>query len=161
MVADNEELEKMDAFQIHALRTPKGGDTFIFPVEDGTVKLSGGVQVLRTSTLIRDNPDRGEEQGNFLGESEVYTNTTFKWRTQAKTAEGGAHDSRMDERGCGFGPEAVNDAKRFLTSIYMYYWDPSGPNRKSCAKASWASGLSPEEPSLVTMTTSDTCVLGH
>ena len=38
----------------------------------------------------------------------------------------------------------------------MYYWDPSGPNRKSCAKASWASGLSPEEPSLVTMTTSDT-----
>ena len=37
----------------------------------------------------------------------------------------------------------------------MYYWDPSGPNRKSCAKASWASGLSPEEPSLVTMTTSD------
>ena len=81
MVADNEELEKMDAFQIHAMRTPKGGDTFIFSVEDGTVKLSGGDQVLRTSTLIRDNPDRGEEQGNLPGESEAFTNTSFKWRT--------------------------------------------------------------------------------
>ena len=28
----------------------------IFPVADGTVKLSGGDQVLRTSTLIRDRP---------------------------------------------------------------------------------------------------------
>ena len=70
-----------NAFQIHARRTPKGGDTFIFPVEDGTVKLSGGDQGLRTSTLIRDNPDRGEEQGNLPGESEACTNTTFKWRT--------------------------------------------------------------------------------
>ena len=65
------------------------------------------------------------------------------------------HDSRMDEGGCGFGSEAVNDAKRFWTSIYMYYWDPSGPNRKSCAWASWASGFSPDIPSLLTMTTSD------
>ena len=45
--------------------TPVSGEKFIFPIADGTVKLSGGDQVLRTSTLIRDRPDRGEEQGNF------------------------------------------------------------------------------------------------
>ena len=42
----------------------------MFPIADGTVKLSGGDQVLRTSTLIRDSPDRGEEQRNLLDESD-------------------------------------------------------------------------------------------
>ena len=77
MVADIEELEKMDASEIHARRLianevlpPMSGEKFIFPITDGTVKLSGGDQVLRTSTLIWDNPDRGEEQGNLLGESD-------------------------------------------------------------------------------------------
>ena len=40
------------------------------PIADGTVKLFGGDQVLRTFTLIRDRPDRGEEQGNLQGESD-------------------------------------------------------------------------------------------
>ena len=60
MVADNEELEKMDASEIHARRlnakevlTPMKGENYIFPVEDGTVKISGEDQDLRTSTLIR------------------------------------------------------------------------------------------------------------
>ena len=44
--------------------------SIIFPIADGTVKLSGGDQRLRTSTLIRDRPDRGEEQGNLQGESD-------------------------------------------------------------------------------------------
>ena len=34
----------------------------------------GGDQKLRTSTLIRDHPERGESQRNFLGESEGYPN---------------------------------------------------------------------------------------
>ena len=38
--------------------TPMNGDNFIFPIADGTVKVSGGDQRLRTSTLIRDRPDR-------------------------------------------------------------------------------------------------------
>ena len=45
---DIEELEKMDASEIHARRlnakevlTPMQGDNFIFPVAGGTVKLSG------------------------------------------------------------------------------------------------------------------------
>ena len=70
-VAEIEEFEKMDASEIHAKRlnakevlTPMSGEKFIFPIADGTVKFSGGDQDLRTSTLIRDRPDRGEEQGN-------------------------------------------------------------------------------------------------
>ena len=69
MVADIEELEEMDAPELHARRlnakevlTPMRGDNFIFPVAVGTVKISGGNQRLRTSTLIRDRPDRGQEQ---------------------------------------------------------------------------------------------------
>ena len=53
VLADIEELENMDASEIHAERlnakevsTPKQGEHFIFPDADGTVKLSGGDQVL-------------------------------------------------------------------------------------------------------------------
>ena len=42
----------------------------IFSIEDGTAKLFGGDQVRRTSTVIWDNPDRGEEQGNLPEESD-------------------------------------------------------------------------------------------
>ena len=70
MVADIEELEKMDTSEIHAKRlyakeglTPVNGGKFKFSIADGTVKLSGGDQVLRISTLIPDRLDRGEEQG--------------------------------------------------------------------------------------------------
>ena len=45
----------------------------IFRVADGTVKLSGGDQVLRTSTFIRDKLDRGEEQESLLRESDGST----------------------------------------------------------------------------------------
>ena len=72
MVADVEELKEMDASELHArmlnakkVSTPMKGDNFIFPVADGTVKVFGGDQRLRTSTLIRDRPDWGEEQGNL------------------------------------------------------------------------------------------------
>ena len=41
-----------------------------FPVADGRIKLSGGDQDLRTSTLIREGPIRGESHVDFLGESE-------------------------------------------------------------------------------------------
>ena len=77
MIADTEELEKMDASEIHARRliakevlTPMKGDIFIFPVADGTIRNPGGDQRLRPSTLIRDRPERGEEQEVFRGESD-------------------------------------------------------------------------------------------
>ena len=57
MIADIEELEEMDASEIHARRlnakgvlTPMKGDNFKFPVADGTVKNTGGDLRLRPST---------------------------------------------------------------------------------------------------------------
>ena len=65
MIADIEELEEMDASEIHARRlnakevlTPMKNEKFVFPVADGTVKISGGDRRLRTSTLIPDRPKR-------------------------------------------------------------------------------------------------------
>ena len=69
MVADIEELEEMDASELHARRhnakevlMPQRSGNFIFFVADGTVKISGREQRLRTSTLTRDCPERGEEE---------------------------------------------------------------------------------------------------
>ena len=82
MVADIEALEKMDASELHARRvnakevlTPMKVENFIFPIADGTVKISGEYQDLRTSTLIRDSPDRGEEQDHLRGESDGSSST--------------------------------------------------------------------------------------
>ena len=67
----------MDASEIYAKRLnakevtlPKENEKFRVPVANGRIKFVGGDQELRTSTLIRDHPSRGEEQGNSLGESE-------------------------------------------------------------------------------------------
>ena len=77
MIGDIEELEEMDASEIHAKRlnakealTPMKGDKFIFPVADGTVKHPGANRRLKPSTLIRDRPERGEEQEAFRGKSD-------------------------------------------------------------------------------------------
>ena len=77
LVADIEELETMDASEIYSKRLnakevifPKENGKSIFPVADGRLKLLGGDQDLRTSTLIRHRPIRGESHVDFLGESE-------------------------------------------------------------------------------------------
>ena len=64
LVADVEELKEMDASELHARRlnakevlTPQRSGHFIFPVADGTVKIFGREQRLRTSTLTRDRPE--------------------------------------------------------------------------------------------------------
>ena len=46
------------------------GEKFIFPAADGTVKIFGGEQRLRTSTSNRERPERGEEQEILLGKSD-------------------------------------------------------------------------------------------
>ena len=83
MVADIEDLAQMDASELHARRlnakevsTPMKGEKLILPVADGTVKISGEDQDLRTSTLIRDNPDSGEEPDNLREESEGSSSTS-------------------------------------------------------------------------------------
>ena len=82
MVADIEELEDMDASELHARRlnakeviTLMKGKHFIFLVADGTVKISGEGQDLRTCTLIWDSPDRGEEQDKLRGVSDGSSST--------------------------------------------------------------------------------------
>ena len=65
-------------FNAKEVLTHKKGENLIFPIADGKVKLSGGDQVLRTSTLIRDRPDRGEEQGNLHGESDGSSSTPHR-----------------------------------------------------------------------------------
>ena len=66
----------MDASEIHARRliakevlTPMKGEHVLFPVTDGTIKISGGDRRLKTSTLMRDRPERGEEQEILQAES--------------------------------------------------------------------------------------------
>ena len=80
LVADIEELEQMDASEIHARRlnakevlTPMKNEKIVFPVEGGTVKVPGGDRRLRTSTSTRDRPDRGGEQEVFRGESDEFS----------------------------------------------------------------------------------------
>ena len=77
LVADLEELDTTDASEIYSKRLnakevifPKEKGDFIFPIADGRIKLSGGDQELRTSTLVRQRPIRGESHLDFLGESE-------------------------------------------------------------------------------------------
>ena len=77
MVADFEELDKMDASELHARRlngkevlTPQRSGNFIFPVADGTIEIYGREQRLRTSTLTRERPERGEEQEILQGKSD-------------------------------------------------------------------------------------------
>ena len=92
MVADIEDLEEMDASELHARRlnakdvlTPMSGEILIFPIADGTVKLSGGDQVLRTPTSIRDRPDRGEEQDNLEGSSSTSRQDSSLYDGEAKS----------------------------------------------------------------------------
>ena len=78
MVADLEELETMDASEIYSKRLNakevifhKEKGEFIFPIADGRIQPLGGDQELRTSTLTRGRPIRGESHVDFLGEPEV------------------------------------------------------------------------------------------
>ena len=76
LIADLEELETMDASEIHSKRLnakevvfPKQGE-YILPIADGRIKILGRDQELRTSTLIRPRPIQGDSHIDFLGESE-------------------------------------------------------------------------------------------
>ena len=67
----------MDASELHARRlntkevlTPQRSGNFIFPAADGTVNIFGEEQRLRTSTLTRNRPERGEEQEILQGKSD-------------------------------------------------------------------------------------------
>ena len=58
----------MDASEIYSKRL--NAKEVIFPIADGRIKTPGEDQELRTSTLTRPRPSRGESHLDFLGESE-------------------------------------------------------------------------------------------
>ena len=91
----NLERRELHARRLNAKEviTPMKGDKFIFPVADGTIKISRGDQRLRTSTLIRDRPEVGEEQEVLRGDSD---GLSFPTPLQ--------EDSTLDDAG-----EAIND----------------------------------------------------
>ena len=67
----------MDASEIYSKKTQCQGSNISqrkwkihFPAADGRINLSGGDQELRTPTLMRDHPHRGESRRDFLGGSE-------------------------------------------------------------------------------------------
>ena len=77
LFANIEELEQMDESELHARRlnakevlTPMKGGNFIFPVADGTVKTPWRRSTSQTIHLNQENPERGEEQEVFRGESD-------------------------------------------------------------------------------------------
>ena len=83
MVADIEELEEMDASELQARRlnakevlTPQRSGNFMFPKSDGTLKIYGREQRLRTSTLTRERTEQGEEQEILQGRSEELDSPT-------------------------------------------------------------------------------------
>ena len=102
----------MDASEIHSKRlnaeeviVPKVKGEFIFPIADGRIKRVGGDQDLRTSTLIRQRPIRGESHLDFLGE--------------AKGSLPPPHDSLPDAG------EAMNDFwSMSRNSIYRHHVEP-------------------------------------
>ena len=84
LIADLEELETMDASEIYSKRLnakevifPKQRE-FIFPIEDGRIKTLGGDQDLRTSTLIRPRPLRGEGHVDFPWRIRRVSSTTTR-----------------------------------------------------------------------------------
>ena len=86
MIADTEELEDMDASGIHARRlnakevlTPMSGEKFVFPIADGSAKLFGGDQVLRTFILNPGSPRPRRRARKSSGRTrQVFFNTTSR-----------------------------------------------------------------------------------
>ena len=68
LVSDIEELERMDASEIHARRL--NAKEVRTPRRMVIISYAWRNQDLRTSTLMRDHPKRREEREDLLGESE-------------------------------------------------------------------------------------------
>ena len=94
MVADNEELENMDAVEIRARRisakdvlTPTRSEHFILQVPDGTTKFSGRDHEFREPTLRRELPEGSEAlSGELQGEPEGPQQTESKDDAEARSS---------------------------------------------------------------------------
>ena len=95
----------MDASDIHARRlnakevlTPQRSGNFIFSVADGTVKIFGREQRLRTPTLTRDCPERGEEREIIRGRSDESDSPTPLQEDSTRDDEEAKNDFRTTYR---------------------------------------------------------------
>ena len=81
----------MDASEIYSkglnakeVTLPKE-EEFIFPIADGRIKTPGRDQELRTSTLVRHRPIRGESNIDFLeNQKGLFHNLTTHFRMPVK-----------------------------------------------------------------------------
>ena len=89
LISDLEDLEKLDASEIYPRRInakevliSQKGDGFIFPVADGTAKLSGRDFVFpRTHSIARTNrKERRFQQRTSMWTGRVSTGRTNRWR---------------------------------------------------------------------------------
>ena len=92
LIADLEELAKLDASEIHPRRISaqeelisQKEEEFIFPVADGTAKLSGRYHGFREPTLRREQVVRSEDlSGELRGEPEGPQQTESKGGAEAR-----------------------------------------------------------------------------
>ena len=85
LVADIEEFENIDASEIHPRRinkkevsTSQTGKDFIFPVAEGTAKLSGRDHEFRESTVTQEQPVGSEDLSGEQGEPEDFNRQNQK-----------------------------------------------------------------------------------
>ena len=81
----------MDASEIYSKRLnakevifPKENGEFIFPIADGPIKTPGGDQELRTSTLIRERPIRGESHRDLENQKGLFHHLMTHFRMPVK-----------------------------------------------------------------------------
>ena len=92
LVQPFEELENLDASEIHARRLnakevsmPEKGDNFVLPIADGTAKLLGRDHEFRESDLRQEQPVRSEDlSGELQGEPEGFQPTESRGDDEAR-----------------------------------------------------------------------------
>ena len=97
MVADIQELETMDATEIHPRRinarevlTPQRGEEFLFPVADGTAKLSGKDHEFREPAQRQERLERSRPENLW---PEIWSNIG-KSRSEERKARMGERETR-------------------------------------------------------------------
>ena len=124
LIADLEELETMDASEIYSKRLnakevifPKDKGEFIFPIADGRIKTLGGDQELRTSTLVRPRPIQGENNIDFLGESEgLFHHLKIHFRMPVKRLTISGPCQETSDTAITLNPQRLDHYRRFHLS---------------------------------------------
>ena len=114
--------------------TPQSSGNFIFSVADGTVKIFGREQRLRTSTLTRERPERGEEQEIWFGRRLARKQTTSRpddvwpdmWKLMSDAAKKKAKQRWAIEK------PKLNNARQLRS---RFFYEPNNEEFKLTMKA--------------------------